>query len=335
MSRSVHFCEIANEMNEEVEPESNVRRIERFFKEFEMDFRDFARVLMGHYPGLNYHLCIDRTNWQFGKTDINILCLTLHYQGIGIPVLFEMLDKKGNSNQKERIDLLQEFVGVFGRENIKTVIGDREFIGEGWLKWLIDNKINFHIRIPKSHYVTINGERLKGEALLQKYGQGFHKNIELGGSPLHFAVKTYKGRKSNEEPLLVLTNDKNSEPFGMYKKRWGIETFFQSIKKRGFDMEKTHVTCLKKLKKLLTLVCLAFVICLSIGSYYHDIKKKIPLKKHGYKARSFARNGLNIIRKAINKRNENFQLFTDFADDFIELISGFYNVKLWAKKNVG
>ena len=114
MSRSVHFCEVANHMNEEVEPESNVRRIERFFKDFEVDFTGFAKLLMCCFPCQRYKLCIDRTNWQFGDQDINVLCLTLNYQGIGIPILFELLDKQGNSNQEERIDLFKKFIKIFG-----------------------------------------------------------------------------------------------------------------------------------------------------------------------------------------------------------------------------
>lgn len=335
MSRNVHFCEVSNHMNEEVEPESNVRRIERFFKDFEMDFVGFAKLLMSSFPCKTYKLCIDRTNWQFGEQDINVLCLTLHYQGIGIPILFELLDKQGNSNQEERIDLLQKFVEIFGKEGISTVIGDREFIGDVWWKYLIDNKIRFHIRIPKSHYISIGDEEIKGEALLEKYGAGFHKSIKIAGFDLHFACKKYIGKKKEEAPLLILTNDAEADPFETYRKRWCIETFFQSIKKRGFNLENTHVKCLKKLKKLFLMVSLAFVVCLTIGIFRHDLKKKIPTKKHGYKAHSFARNGLNIIRNAINKRNSNFQLFTEFVNDFLFIITGFFNIKNWNQKNVG
>jgi Transposase DDE domain len=335
MSRSVHFCEVANHMNEEVEADSNVRRIERFFEKFEVDFVGFAKLLMACFPCKTYKVCIDRTNWQFGDQNINVLCLTLHFQGIGIPILFELLDKKGNSNQEERIDLLGKFIKIFGKENIQTLIGDREFIGDVWWKYLIDNKINFHIRIPKSHYIGIGEEELKGEALLDKYGEGFHKNITIAGFELHFACKYYKGKKKEEDPLLILTNDAKADPFETYRKRWSIETFFQSIKKRGFDLEKTHVKCLKKLKKMFLMICLAYVICLTIGSLRHDTQKKIPTKNHGYKANSFARNGLNIIRNAINKREINIALFTSITDDFYVVLASFITLKSFHKKNVG
>ena len=170
---------------------------------------------------------------------------------------------------------------------------------------------------------------------MAKYEEGFHKNITIAGFQLHFACKHYKGKKKEEDPLLILTNDPNLDPFETYRKRWSIETFFQSIKKRGFDLEQTHVKCLKKLKKLFLMVCLAFVICVTIGSLRHDTQKKIKTKNHGYKANSFARNGLNIIRNAINKRNINLELFTSFTDDLYFVISSFVFLKSLHKKNVG
>lgn len=41
---------------------------------------------------------MDRTNWKFGEANINILMLGITYKGIAYPLLFSMLDKRGNSN---------------------------------------------------------------------------------------------------------------------------------------------------------------------------------------------------------------------------------------------
>jgi hypothetical protein len=335
MSRNVHFCEVAAQMNEEVESESNVRRIERFFKDFEVDFAGFARLLMGSFPCGSYKLCLDRTNWQFGSQDINVLCLTVEYQGIGIPILFDLLDKKGNSSQAERIDLLAKFISIFGSDKIQTLIGDREFIGEKWQDFLIEKGIKFHIRIPKSHYISIDGEEIKAGNCLEKYGEFVCKDIEISGRKLHLGCKKVKNKKGEDEPLLILTNDTERNLFKTYQKRWSIETFFQSIKKRGFNIENTHLKCLKKLKKLFLMVSIAFVICLTIGIYRNDMTQKIKIKKHGYKAHSFARSGLNIIRDAIKKRHKNIAIFQAFANDLFFVISGFYNIKLLNYKNVG
>lgn len=86
--------------------------------------------------------------------------ITVRLLGIGLPLYWELLDNKsGNSNTTNRIDLMQKCVDLVGISRIGIIIGDREFRGNKWLKWLKNNNIPFCMRIPKSHLVTLeNGE---------------------------------------------------------------------------------------------------------------------------------------------------------------------------------
>ena len=43
--------------------------------------------------------------------------------------MFVELDKEGNSSTTERLDLLEDFQGVFGFERINSLMADREFVG--------------------------------------------------------------------------------------------------------------------------------------------------------------------------------------------------------------
>lgn len=175
--RNVHFTELALKVNSSVETESNLRRIQMFFSDYDVDYRVIAVLLMGFVDQKRCRLSIDRTNWKFGSQDINFLVLTVYYKGVGIPILFHLLDKKGNSNHQERIDLLGEFVEIFGRERILSVVGDREFIGKKWLKWLLDNQIEFSMRVPKSHHVTLkNGNKYTVEDLLSEQTERYFKS---------------------------------------------------------------------------------------------------------------------------------------------------------------
>ena len=97
----------------------------------------------------NVYLSMDRTNWQWGKSDINILMLSVVCKGIAFPVLWSLLDKAGNSNTAQRIVLIQTFVNRFGKDRIAGVLGDREFIGNDWFGWLRKESIPFCIRIKK------------------------------------------------------------------------------------------------------------------------------------------------------------------------------------------
>ena len=109
-------------------------------------------------------------------------------------------------------------------------------------------------------------------------------------------MKKVKDKAGNLDYLIVLTNTLANKALFMYAYRWSIEVFFQSIKGRGFNLEDSHLKCLSKIKKLFAFVCIAFAICTSAGLEYHKKIKKIPTKKHQYKAKSFFRKGMDIIR---------------------------------------
>lgn len=293
-TRSVQFTELATKLNAAAQDESNLRRIQAFFADYTLDYRLVACVLMS---GVQTHKCrisIDRTNWQFGSTAINILTLTVYSQGVGLPVFFELLDKEGNSNAQERIDLLGEFVALFGKDRILSLTADREFVGHKWFKWLVDNQIPFAIRFPQSHHLTLrNGEVFAPAALLTDQTERYFERVLVDGVWVNVALK-----KLVTDYLLVVGNWPPKKLFKQYRYRWSIECFFQSLKKRGFRLEETHLTELSRLKKLMGLVSMGFVFCWQVGCYQHRQRSPISLKNHGYKSNSFFRKGLNLLRRA-------------------------------------
>jgi hypothetical protein len=62
-----------------------------------------------------------------GEMNINLLVLALVYKGAAIPIYWLVLNKKGNSDTRERIALMKRFINQFGKENIIAVLADREF----------------------------------------------------------------------------------------------------------------------------------------------------------------------------------------------------------------
>lgn len=291
-TRSVQFPDLATKLNTAAKDDSNLRRIQAFFAHYQLDYRVIACILMSFVPTKRCRISIDRTNWQFGQQNINILTLTVYSHGVGLPILFTMLDKKGNSNAQERIDLLDEFVTLFGKDRILSLTGDREFIGHKWLKWLIDNQIDFAIRFPVSHLLTLrNGEIWRADALLAQRQERYFKAVIVDGVRLNMALKQLAN-----DWLLVGGPVAVKKLFAHYRHRWSIETFFQSLKKRGFRLEETHLTALDRLRKLMALASLAFVFCWQLGYYYHQNRSPILLKVHGYKSNSFFRKGLDLFR---------------------------------------
>jgi hypothetical protein len=74
---------------------------------------------------------------MLGCVAINFLVLSVVHQGTAFPLFWTLLPKKGNSNTKEHIQLIDQFLGVFGSHKIKYLTGDREFIGQQWFTYLI------------------------------------------------------------------------------------------------------------------------------------------------------------------------------------------------------
>jgi hypothetical protein len=65
-----------------------------------------------------WYLSMDRTNWRWGKSDINILMLGIVFKGTAIPIYWMLLDKGGNSDTLERIELIQMFIDHFGKNSV-------------------------------------------------------------------------------------------------------------------------------------------------------------------------------------------------------------------------
>ena len=96
---------------------------------------------------LKFNIAIDRTNWKFGKSNINFIKACVIFKKISIPIAWMLLDKKGNSNTDERILLLKEILKILPKEKINAIMADREFIGDKWFNYLKINNVSFCIRL--------------------------------------------------------------------------------------------------------------------------------------------------------------------------------------------
>src|SRR5690606_21561318 len=84
---------------------SRYRRLQRFFAHFKIDFNIVSRFLFRLFfvASESCYLTIDRTNWKWGKENINVLMLGIVYKGTAIPICWELLNKRGNSENFCRV----------------------------------------------------------------------------------------------------------------------------------------------------------------------------------------------------------------------------------------
>lgn len=332
LCKNVHVSNVVAHFNPDVELDSHIRTAERFFNEYKLDYIQLAVLLLCFLPPGRIHIAIDRTNWQFGKQNINFLTITALCRGVGVPLLFELLDKKGNSNTAERKLLFKKLLRILPAKQIAGFTADREFIGEEWYNFLITNKIPFYIRIKSDTRITYNGVSFHAANFATSTKKRSFENIRVHGFRLHLASKLIGYEKDAEDRyLLILTNANVEKAINIYRNRWSIEVFFQSIKKRGFNLENTHLTELPRLKKLFAIVSLAFCACLNTGLWKHDKIKPMKKKKNGYKPYSFFRYGLDELRKALLHSHILEHLVQQIFENLINKLKD--NYEMWMNLN--
>ncbi len=305
VARTANLSHLACHFPGGAQTASNYRRLQRFFEQVRFDFGALAKLLvamMGREDG-PWRLTMDRTNWRLGRRDVNILVIGIVHRGIAIPLLWDLLDKKGNSNTRERISIVQRVIALFGVDKIAGLLADREFLGDDWLAWLQKSAIDFHIRIRADIKIAnARGRMIKGGKLFRdlKPGQGrvLRARRQLGGPgrPKARPVWVAAARLATDELLIVVTNAEPKEALATYALRWEIETLFAAMKSRGFNLEDTHMTNHERVSKLVAVLAIAFCWAHKIGEWLHETKP-IRLKSHQRRAKSIFRYGFDQIRR--------------------------------------
>ncbi len=299
--QTVCFEKLATAFDTDVKVDSSLRRIQRFIAEYMLDTHLIARfvfTLLPHKPP--YRLTMDRTNWKFGASNINILVLAVVYQGVAFPILYKMMPKFGNSSTRERIDLMEDFIGLFGVDSVECLLADREFVGDHWLGYLNYHHIRYYIRIRENFWVVMprNGRRVKASWLfnhLRINQYCYHRGIVLVNCQLcYLSASIIKNKQGIPELQIIVSFNKPDESHSLYKERWQVESAFKALKTSGFNIEDTHLTDLNRVNKLLALVIFAFTWAYIAGVFL-DTLRPIKIKKHGRKAKSLFKYGLTYI----------------------------------------
>lgn len=303
--QTVCFEKIATAFDSDVVVSSSLRRIQRFMADYVLDTTIIARLvfaLLPHKPP--YRLVMDRTNWKFGQSNINILVLAVVYDGVAFPLLYTLMPKFGNSSTSERIGLMQRYIELFGSGTIDCLLADREFVGDKWLAYLNFNQIRYHIRIRENFWVDIpgNDHRVKASWFFNhlqinqfKYLHGIYY---VNGQLCYLSASKIKNKQGVPELQIIVSFNKPCEAQSLYKERWQIETAFRALKTSGFNIEDTHLTDIDRINKLFALVLISFVWAYKAGIFL-DKLRPIKLKKHGRRAKSIFKYGLEYIANAL------------------------------------
>jgi transposase len=299
-ARTVNLTQISIFFRSSAKQESSYRRVRRFFSGFSFDISVIVPLILTLFclKG-KLILILDRTNWKWGKKDINILLLSVAYRGIGIPLFWNVSSSSGSSSTSERISILKKILQQIGHRRIHAFLADREFIGEDWFRFLKKAKIPFCIRIKKNTMAGGIRNYYQVPILELWKNRGRSKSIInhpvlIWGHLLYVSISQSKGAK---EPMIVVANIEFADAINLYRRRWEIETLFSCLKTRGFRIEDTHMTAPEKIEKLLFVLAIAFCWSYKLG-IIKDTEKAVPKKAHGRLSKSLFRLGLDWLRSA-------------------------------------
>ncbi|MGL6341674.1 MAG: IS4 family transposase [Waterburya sp.] len=249
--------------------ESRSKKIQRFLSLPEWNVKTIWLALISQWINTSIarqevlHLAIDRTRWQ----SINILVISWIYNRRAIPLYFELLEKKGNSNLSEQTESIAHVISKFKKYKM-VFLGDREFCSVDLASWLREKKVYFCLRLKKNNFVELESEiwcqlqqlGLKPGISFDLRGVKMTKTKQVAGFDL--AAKWQKRRDglTPEEGWFILTNLGSLESaITAYKKRFGIEEMFRDFKKGGYNLEGTKVTG-DRLISLLILISIAYTV---------------------------------------------------------------------------
>jgi hypothetical protein len=301
--RTINFSEIAVAMISKADVASRYKRLQRFFRHFRVDYNVIAKFIFNlFFAGKEIYITIDRTNWFWGKSKINILTLAVAYEGVAIPIFWCLLNKAGNATAVEHRAILVRFIRVFGKECILGVLADREFASATLFGFCNKNDIPFYIRIKEDSQVKIKNKKwLKAQKLFshlnKKEKSEFQMTVWIYGQKVYLAGS----RSETGELMIVATNKSPKNAIEIYLRRWEIECLFSCLKGRGFCFEETHVTDRGRIKKIMALLAIGFCWAHKTGEWRANIKP-IRLCKHRESIRpqsSYMRYGLDYIRELL------------------------------------
>ena len=220
---------------------------------------------------------MDRTNWKFGNKSVNYLVLSWRInKKISLPLMFVELDKEGNSNTGERLDLLKDFEAVLGFGRINSLIADREFVGNKWFKALNNDRIPYFIRIKQNTLLPWGDEPSQAVEFFSHL-TGHQTRLvekEMYGDTVFFA-----GTRAQSGDLVIIMSNQPINALQIldrYLKRWSIEELFKKLKTSGFHWENTHMKISVRLVTLLVILGFALLMA-SMGGYSQDIPWKKTL----------------------------------------------------------
>lgn len=295
--------------NSNTQADSNYKRLIRIFDDHSDStlWLDLL-VFIFRFLGLRGdYLILDGTSWRSGKAKFHFLTLCVVYRNVAIPIFWRNLQKIGHSSTQERIGLVKEALLRFDL-SYSVLIADREYVGTKWFKYLIENDIDFIIRLKRGTYMEAV-DQSEGRSYVQLCnkirrskvaGKVLGKSFVLEGMPLNIVVLK-NSRDNADDPLIYLLTSLNESARSVadkYRMRWKIEVFFKHMKTNGFSLEAMNLGTESRCQLLMAIVVFAYVLSIKEGlKTYRKVRVKNYADGSQEREESIFRHGLNNLTR--------------------------------------
>ena len=239
------------------------------------------------------------------------------WQHRAIPIWFELLEKKGNSNYEEQIRAFGQVLPRFCDYTL-VILGDREFCSVKLGRWLGQQQVYYCLRLKRNTEIGLSDEiaiQLQDLGLIP--GQKLFLNQvrvtqTKGFGSFKVAAKwkrQYQGF-APDEAWFILTNFEDlPTAISSYQKRFSIEEMFRDLKLGGYCLEGCQATG----ERLIAIVILISIAYTSSTFQGQSLKrqglqryiarpesKRTSQKRHsafrvGFSAHRWANNGDDIV----------------------------------------
>jgi len=323
-------------IDQEIKLETAYSRLKRFFQTGKPENvlkGIFNLVVRTMCQNKECYLILDRTNWEFGKCKVNLLVIGLLYKNVFVPLVWKDLEKKGNSNTKERLDLMDRLINWWPANSIKIpqlyLAGDREFIGYKWLKGLEERNIKFVMRIRANAKIVLwfNGkirDRKVGLKILKRYLSWTGKDSLEAVLESDYIVKLCalenESTRAKAEIIYLMTNmDDINQASIFYKKRYKIEVCFKHMKRNGFNLEDQKVVGGHKSDLMFGALTVVYVMTVQQGLEYYEEHPQERKLHRDKKNRAYGY--MYPVVSIFNKGNELLLAEVFFYDEFCKALT--------------
>lgn len=289
--------------NHHRQADSHYKRLVRFFDTYACSrlFLDLLQWALTLLSAKVEYLYLDATEWEFGSLQIHVLVLSADYKGVCVPVFFTIYSHKGILSEKKRIGFVKKCL-LFYKLQDKILMADREFIGKDWFSFLDKHGIYFIIRLRKGNYGKAISESKPYEKLQKQACKKGYAHTKFSLQQRQYRVEMWRTDNAKEPIVYLLTNLVKAKRVGKkYRNRWRIEYCFKHLKTNGFNLEDLSLKDVKKIRLLIALVIVVYVLAIREG-YLAGRHKATALKEYAnkkiYPAVSVFRIGLFWIKNA-------------------------------------